>query len=66
MNAETHAQRTQANLRHVPFAVTSTHRNVRVHEAYDTRSIRNITSWREFLPDDCVTAMIKMGWDRTT
>jgi hypothetical protein len=27
---------------------------------------RNIAAWREYLPPDCVAAMIRMGWHRST
>ena len=30
----------------------------------DPRSVANITQWREYLPADCVEAMIKDGWHR--
>jgi hypothetical protein len=30
------------------------------------RSARNIRLWRSYLPEDCVAAMVKMGWDRNT
>jgi hypothetical protein len=29
-------------------------------------SAQNILLWTAYLPEDCVKAMIKMGWDRTT
>jgi hypothetical protein len=28
------------------------------------RSVANIAQWREYLPSDCVEAMIKDGWHR--
>jgi hypothetical protein len=56
----------QADIFHLPTSATSKPRPVRIHEAYEIRSKRSIGSWREFLPEDCVAAMIKMGWDRTT
>jgi hypothetical protein len=30
------------------------------------RSAKNIATWREYLPTDCVRTMIRMGWDYTT
>jgi hypothetical protein len=63
---DTDDRRIHTDLFGMPIAVTSTARAVRIYEAYKTRSNRNIGAWREFLPDDCVTAMIRMGWDRTT
>jgi hypothetical protein len=30
------------------------------------RSKKNISQWRSYLPEDCVDAMIRMGWDVTT
>jgi hypothetical protein len=30
------------------------------------RSERNIAAWRSYLPEDCVAAMIAMGWDEST
>jgi hypothetical protein len=30
----------------------------------DPRALANIAQWREFLPADCVEAMIKDGWHR--
>jgi hypothetical protein len=30
------------------------------------RSERNIRMWSSYLPPECVNAMIRMGWDRTT
>jgi hypothetical protein len=66
MITETHAYRIQPDVFHMPLSATSKPRALRTHEAYETRSNKNIGSWREFLPEDCVTTMIKMGWDRTT
>jgi hypothetical protein len=63
---DTYVRRIHADVFGRPIAVTPKSRAVRIHEAYKARSNRNIGAWREFLPDDCVTAMIKMGWDRTT
>lgn len=30
----------------------------------DPRAVANVAQWREFLPADCVEAMIKDGWHR--
>jgi hypothetical protein len=30
----------------------------------DLRALANIAQWREYLPADCVEAMIKDGWHR--
>lgn len=36
-------------------------------QAYDAaRSQQNIAQWSSYLPDDCVKAMISMGWDVST
>jgi hypothetical protein len=56
----------QASIFHLPISATSKLRPMRIHEAYEIRSKRNIGAWREFLPEDCVAAMTRMGWDRTT
>jgi hypothetical protein len=62
----------QMQLRHFPealqlaFTNLSARKQIRIHEPYATRSIRNIGCWESYLPPDCVAAMIKMGWDRTT
>lgn len=66
MITETHPYRIKSDVVHIPFFATSKPRDPRVHEDYEARSNRNIGLWREFLPENCVTAMIKMGWDRTT
>jgi hypothetical protein len=39
---------------------------VRWHHDFRAHSSANIDAWKGYLPDDCVAAMIKMGWDRTT
>jgi hypothetical protein len=39
---------------------------VRWHYDFRAHSTANIELWKDYLPDDCVAAMIKMGWDRTT
>jgi hypothetical protein len=67
MNAATHALRIDVD--QVPddsLGSRPLRRSARDHEPYTTRSIRNITLWRAYLPEDCVKAMIKMGWDRST
>jgi hypothetical protein len=66
MITETYAHHVRADVFHMPVSGRSTRRAVRIPEAYETRSNKNIGSWQEFLPEDCVTAMIRMGWDRTT
>ncbi len=30
------------------------------------RSAQNIADWSTYLPADCVTAMVSLGWDHTT
>jgi hypothetical protein len=35
-------------------------------EPGDQRSADNIQQWREYLPADCISRMIDMGWDITT
>jgi hypothetical protein len=29
------------------------------------RWARNIAQWRTYLPQDCVAAMVRQGWDRS-
>lgn len=41
------------------------------HDAFElalqaTRSQQNIAPWKSYLPEQCVTTMIALGWDRTT
>jgi hypothetical protein len=31
-----------------------------------SRSERNILQWMKYLPEDCVSRMIEMGWDAAT
>jgi hypothetical protein len=66
MITEFYAHGMQADTVHMPISATSKPRGVQIQETYETRSCRNIRSWREFLPEDCVAAMISMGWDLTT
>jgi hypothetical protein len=30
------------------------------------RSVKNILEWNDYLPPDCVRAMVRLGWDYTT
>jgi hypothetical protein len=39
---------------------------VRVNDADVARSEENILQWMSYLPEDCVKAMMAMGWDVTT
>jgi hypothetical protein len=39
---------------------------VGVSNADVVRSEENILRWMEYLPQDCIEAMIHMGWDVTT
>jgi hypothetical protein len=39
---------------------------VRADEAGAARSEENILQWMAYLPEDCIRAMIAMGWDVTT
>lgn len=48
------------------FAAARAQRSVRQPISYAARSISNIASWNAYLAEDCVKAMIKLGWDRTT
>jgi hypothetical protein len=34
--------------------------------ALAARSEKNVSQWTSYLPAECVTAMIEMGWDITT
>lgn len=40
--------------------------DVRVSDADVVRSENNILQWMSYLPEDCIKAMIAMGWDLTT
>jgi hypothetical protein len=31
-----------------------------------SRSQQNISQWQEYLPEDCIKMMRRMGWDLTT
>jgi hypothetical protein len=31
-----------------------------------TRAVGNVLLWDSYLPADCVSAMVRMGWDKTT
>lgn len=66
MITDLYAYGIQADTVRMPISAASKPRAVQIHETYETRSSRNIRAWREFLPEDCVTAMIGMGWDLTT
>lgn len=44
----------------------SAHRHVQLPEMSAGRAAKNVIMWQAFLPADCISAMIKMGWDRTT
>lgn len=39
---------------------------VQIGGADAARSEENILEWKAYLPEDCVTTMIQMGWDVTT
>ena len=32
----------------------------------ERHSAANILKWTQYLPEDCITRMIEMGWDLTT
>jgi hypothetical protein len=66
MITEFYAHGMQADTVHTRISAASKPRAAQIQETYETRSSRNIRSWREFLPEDCVAAMIGMGWDLTT
>lgn len=36
------------------------------NDADVTRSEENILRWMDYLPEDCIKTMIRMGWDVTT
>ena len=40
--------------------------DVRVSDADVVRSENNILQWMSYLPEDCIRAMIAMGWDVST
>lgn len=40
-------------------------RHTRRAEASEARSAANISAWQSYLPQDCIDAMIKMGWDHS-
>jgi len=52
---DAHAMNPIDGLCHVPLCATDA-----------SRSERNIAAWREYLPNECVRTMIRMGWDYTT
>ena len=31
-----------------------------------TRAVGNVSLWDSYLPADCVSTMVRMGWDKTT
>jgi hypothetical protein len=35
-------------------------------QAGDVRSSANLAVWEEYLPADCIAAMVSSGWDRST
>jgi hypothetical protein len=37
----------------------------RANEVDMARSARNVAEWLTYLPQDCVAAMIRQGWDRS-
>ena len=45
---------------------TASHINARGSDADVVRSEINILQWMSYLPEDCIKAMIAMGWDVTT
>ena len=58
-------QRAPAELQAEPSDVT-TPLEVRVSDVDAARSEQNILQWKSYLPEDCVKAMIAMGWDAST
>jgi hypothetical protein len=50
----------------IPSLDTLAKTSVRAVRINDKRSAGNIEQWRSYLPEDCVSTMIKMGWDQTT
>ncbi len=49
-----------------PFAGDRRRSRVRLQHDFLAHSTANIATWKCYLPEDCIAAMIKMGWDRTT
>jgi hypothetical protein len=39
---------------------------IAAHRTAASRAAANIATWRTFLPEDCVVAMINEGWDKST
>ena len=54
----------QGLLRDVPVSAEVDAANL--DRAAANRSKKNIADWSSYLPANCVTAMIALGWDRTT
>lgn len=46
-----------------PDRLESSHVNIDFDVAH---SEKNILDWMEYLPQDCIETMIRMGWDCTT
>jgi hypothetical protein len=44
----------------------SGHRQAGDYDDDAARSRKNILQWQSYLPNDCIEAMIRMGWDVTT
>ena len=64
METDTQArQRAPAELQAEPSDVTAP---VEVRDVDAARSEQNILQWKSYLPEDCVKAMIAMGWDAST
>lgn len=45
---------------------TATTIGVLADAAGAARSEKNIVQWTSYLPEDCIRAMVAMGWDVTT
>jgi hypothetical protein len=45
---------------------TASSTGVRPNDSEVARSEKNILQWMSYLPEDCITTMIQLGWDVTT
>jgi hypothetical protein len=57
-----------ASLRELKFVPANRHRlqPCDPNNAATARAAANIAAWREYLPEDCITAMISDGWHWST
>jgi hypothetical protein len=66
MEADSQAQQRVSAEVPTESSEASTPVEVQVSNADAARSKDNILQWMAYLPEDCVSTMIVMGWDLTT